>query len=434
MKNFFLFTFLLCSSNILHAQLPEWGPYPLYYNTYYGAGAFASNTTGNYNAAFGSFALGLNTTGHYNTAVGASALYKSNATNNVAVGRRAAFNTTTGGWNTAIGSIAMENNITGFANVVVGSGAMNSNTNGFANVAIGNDAMDNNVGGYWNTAVGHSAGPAFGNGNLYNATAIGYYALNTGNAQVRIGNEFVTDIGGHVSWSTLSDGRFKRDIKEDIAGLEFINKLRPVSYTVDEAALASSLRIPDSVRTQLQVGRKPTMRQTGFVAQEVEIIIKKGNYSFNAVKAPQNDKDHYSIRYAEFVVPLVKAVQELTAKLEEQAKEIKALKKQLGSIKLNSDNALENMATGQSAALYQNNPNPFSNDTEIAVSLSDDIREAKLIFYTPEGKQLKVLPLLSRGEFSVSVNGSELGQGICIYALMVDGKIIDSKRLLQTGN
>lgn len=430
MKKILLFLFLVCATEMLYAQ---W-TFPLYFNTYYGGGAFASNITGNHNAAFGNFALGLNTTGNYNTAVGSSALYKSNATSNVAVGRMAAFNTTTGGWNTAIGANAMQNNTTGFSNAVVGSGAMDNNTIGFANVAIGNDAMDNNVDGYWNTAVGHSAGPAFGSTNLYNATAIGYYALNTGNAQVRIGNEFVTDIGGHVSWSTLSDGRFKREIKEDIAGLDFINKLRPVSYIVDEAALASSLRIPDSVKTQLQGGRKQQLRQTGFVAQEVEAIIKKGNYSFNAVKAPQNDMDHYSIRYAEFVVPLVKAVQELTAKLDVQEKEIEGLKKQLENFKTTSNSSSDGPAKIQGGTLYQNSPNPFSTSTAISISLPDDVNQAELSIYTLEGKQLKVVPLFSRGVFSIPIEAGELGNGMYIYTLMADGKKIDSKRLIITGN
>jgi hypothetical protein len=410
MKKSLLFIFSVCLSNILFAQWPK-----LYFNTYYGSGAFASNISGNYNAAFGNFALYKNTTGNYNTAVGAWALYNSNSTSNVGVGRMAAYNTTTGAANTAIGANAMQNN-----------------TTGFANVAIGFEALNHNVGGYWNTAVGQSAGPAFGNGNLYNATAIGYYAINTGNAQVRIGNEFVTDIGGHVSWSTLSDGRYKREIKEDIAGLEFINKLRPVSYTVDEAALAKAHNIPDSVTMQLKAGRKALVRQTGFVAQEVEAIIEKGNYSFNAVNAPQNANDHYSIRYAEFVVPLVKAVQELTAKLDAQETELIALKKQLGISKNKSERAID-YPQHHGAALHQNNPNPFTAGTEISVSLPEDIDHASLIFYTLEGKQLKVLPLLQRGDFSVKLKSSEFTNGLYIYALIADGKMIDTKRLMITG-
>jgi trimeric autotransporter adhesin len=408
MKKTFLFFFLICSSNMLFAQWPT-----LYFNTYYGSGAFASNSSGNYNAAFGNFALNKNMSGNSNTAIGAWALYNANATSNVAVGRRAAYNTTTGIANTAIGANAMVNN-----------------TTGLANVAVGNEAMTYNVGGYWNTAVGQSAGPAFDSPNLYNATAIGFYAINTANAQVRIGNEFVTDIGGQVSWSTLSDGRFKRDIKEDIAGLEFINNLRPVSYTLDEGALASFRKIPDSLKQQLQAGRKPQVRQSGFVAQEVEAIIKKGNYSINAVNAPQNANDHYSIRYAEFVVPLVKAVQELTAKLDEQGREITALKKQLRTAGNKAGSTSEISTTSAGPVLYQNHPNPFSTETEIEVSLPENVTNANLVFYTLEGKQLKVLHLFNRGDFTVKVDSNELSRGMCFYALMVDGEIIDSKRLL----
>ncbi|HTF21425.1 MAG TPA: tail fiber domain-containing protein [Chryseolinea sp.] len=124
---------------------------------------------------------------------------------------------------------------------------MENNTFGAANVAIGADALKYNVGGNWNTAVGYSCGPGFGMGSLIHATAIGYAAINTASFQVRIGNDLITDIGGQVSWSTLSDGRFKRDIKEDITGLDFINQLRPVSYTVDHAALVKSHNVPDSI-------------------------------------------------------------------------------------------------------------------------------------------------------------------------------------------
>jgi regulator of replication initiation timing len=37
------------------------------------------------------------------------------------------------------------------------------------------------------------------------------------------------------------------------------------------------------------------------------------NYDFSGVDKPKNENDFYSLRYAEFVVPLVKAVQELAA-------------------------------------------------------------------------------------------------------------------------
>ena len=44
-------------------------------------------------------------------------------------------------------------------------------------------------------------------------------------------------------------------------------------------------------------------------------------YEFNGVDAPKNEKDYYGLRYSQFVVPLVKAVQELNGKLEQKQTE-----------------------------------------------------------------------------------------------------------------
>jgi len=51
------------------------------------------------------------------------------------------------------------------------------------------------------------------------------------------GNSSVSSIGGQVDWSTLSDGRFKKDVKEIESGLDFILSLRPATYTVDKQAI-----------------------------------------------------------------------------------------------------------------------------------------------------------------------------------------------------
>ncbi len=55
-------------------------------------------------------------------------------------------------------------------------------------------------------------------------------------------------------------------------------------------------------------------RFSGFIAQEVEDAAKASGYAFSGVGVPKNEKDFYSLRYATFVVPLVKAVQQLSDK------------------------------------------------------------------------------------------------------------------------
>ena len=74
------------------------------------------------------------------------------------------------------------------------------------------------------------------------------------------------------------------------------------------------------------------MIMTGFLAQEVETAALECNYDFSGIDKPKNVNDHYSLRYAEFVVPLVKAVQEQQEMIEEQQKEIDKLKEQNSKI------------------------------------------------------------------------------------------------------
>ena len=50
--------------------------------------------------------------------------------------------------------------------------------------------------------------------------------------------------------------------------------------------------------------------QTGFIAQEVEQAAHDLGYKFSGVDMPVNKNDYYGIRYAQFVAPLIKAVQE----------------------------------------------------------------------------------------------------------------------------
>ena len=67
---------------------------------------------------------------------------------------------------------------------------------------------------------------------LTNTTAIGYNSSVAVSNQVVLGNGAVTSIGGAVSWSVISDGRFKTDVQANVPGLDFISKFRPVTYTL----------------------------------------------------------------------------------------------------------------------------------------------------------------------------------------------------------
>ncbi len=140
-----------------------------------------------------------------------------------------------------------------------------------------------------------------------------------------LGNSSVTWIGGHSTWHNTSDERMKNNIKEDVVGLDFILKLRPVTYHFDKDKKDELAGIVD-MSNYPQKYDVEKIKQTGFLAQEVEHAAKEAGYDFSSISKPVGDVKYYSLAYAEFVVPLVKAVQEQQKMIEELKAEIKLLK------------------------------------------------------------------------------------------------------------
>ena len=123
-----------------------------------------------------------------------------------------------------------------------------------------------------------------------------------------IGNGSVANIGGQVAWSNLSDSRFKKNIEPETHGLDFIMKLKPVTYNLDVHKLNTFLGVPTTDEESAK--EKEAIVYSGFLAQDVEQAANDVDYNFSGVVKPQNEKDHYSLVYSDFVIPLVKAVQE----------------------------------------------------------------------------------------------------------------------------
>ncbi|GGA97063.1 tail fiber domain-containing protein [Puia dinghuensis] len=269
-------------------------------NTALGTKAMFNNTSGSYNTALGAWGLYANTTGSYNCSVGG-----------------ALANSTTGNSNVGVGITALVSNSTGSNNAAVGYNAIGINSTGNNNSALGYYALGTNVSGTNNTAVGSGADVTAE--NLTNATALGAGALVDASNKVRIGNSSVTVIEGQVLPTTPSDGRFKFNIKQDIKGLDFILRLRPVSYQFDVRKFAEQSKGGTFAR-YTGYDQAMALRRTGFIAQEVEKAAEDAGYEFTGVEKPKSATDHYSLSYEAFIMPMVKAIQEQQQQIEELKK------------------------------------------------------------------------------------------------------------------
>lgn len=437
-------------------------------NTATGFVALRYNTSGANNTAYGANALQSNTEGQHNTACGLSALY-SNLTGNLntATGANALFSNKQGVANTASGFNAIYSNTQGDGNTASGYASM-YNTEGVGNTAIGFAALYANTSGYQNTALGYLADVT--TGNLSNATAIGNGARVNRSDAVAIGNGSVVSIGGVVNWTNYSDGRYKTNIKENIQGLSFINSLRPITYTINVKGLNEYYnkgrnqpeeKVDENLKAIMDKSTADASKivYNGFIAQEVEVAAKKLNYEFSGVDKPQNKEGIYGLRYGDFVVPLVKAVQELSGQNEKlksqndeqqkindaQQQKIQKLEQIVQSLQQSfekcnpceqqsaiSSQQSENKKTISlsSASLEQNIPNPFNNTTTISYTLPQQYSSAKIIITAQNGKVLKEVNVSGSGKGSVHIDASTLANGAYHYSLYVEGKLIDSKQMV----
>lgn len=208
--------------------------------------------------------------------------------------------------NMYVGLDAGKATTSGLSNSACGIGALELVTTGSYNTAVGHYAGVENVGGDGNTFLGAGADAFTNMSSLTNATAIGYNAIVNASNKVRIGNTAVTVIEGQVAMTTTSDIRQKKDIASLSHGLEFIKQLRPVEY-----------------RMKLGNGRK----DFGFIAQDIETVL---GADYNVLGVGEDADRSLTLRYTDFIAPLVKAVQEQQTTIEQLRAELAEIRKLLG--------------------------------------------------------------------------------------------------------
>ena len=219
------------------------------------ANTFLGNTgnvvnTGTFNTFVGNSAGAANTSGSGNVALGSSAMVHSQSGNeNLSVGRSTLFNNTGGSFNTAVGNFALVGNVNNIQNTAVGYFARGNTTASDGNTAIGYQAGNTNNNGYYNCFIGSETGT---NGaDYYNVITIGHGTIATAPSQVTVGNSATSSYRAYAGWSNISDGRYKKNVKENVPGLAFINKLRPVTYNLDATGLDNFLNKNSTDKSQM---------------------------------------------------------------------------------------------------------------------------------------------------------------------------------------
>jgi hypothetical protein len=261
-----------------------------YQNLFIGGNAGKSTTTGIANLNIGIGAGEFNISGIYNSFIGVNA------------GRYSS-----GGYNTFLGQASGENSGSGNSNTFIGHAAGQVSTSG-ENTFVGRSAGILNTSGHHNTFIGIEAGQ-----NVvanYNATAIGWDSRPNANDSVTLGNGSINLLRCAATViSGLSDARDKTDIVEITEGLEFVDKLKPITFTWNQ-----------------RDGYKVGVKSAGFIAQDLLELQNESAIGENLDLVSEIDPERLEARYSNLLPVLVKAIQELSLEVKSLKSEIELLK------------------------------------------------------------------------------------------------------------
>ena len=287
-----------------------------YTNVIMGMDAGDSITDGYENVLLGGGAGGALTSANNCIAIGRNALDVSQTdTNNIAIGMNALGSANYGGanQNVVIGNSAGDAVNTGDNNTYVGYNAGTTTESSSNNTLIGKDCLSNLGNGGNNTAVGSTL--AASSANMEHSITMGYDITGDSNDFKfgKSGNVVHNDFDADANWSRSSDVRKKRNIYSQELGLDFINDLRTVRFQ-----WKPSYEFPkewDDYDEENNMDTKIIMH--GFIAQEVKEALDKHasdeDKKFSGWSEGPDGMQNTSREM--FVIPLIKAVQELTAKV-----------------------------------------------------------------------------------------------------------------------
>lgn len=143
----------------------------------------------------------------------------------------------------------------------------------------------------------------------------------------------------------------------------------------------------------------------------------------------EDKEGNFSINYVEMVPLLVQSIRELSAEVTELRQQL-GLEKTVNMTVKQTANIEEAQTEINMVKMEQNKPNPFSSSAVIGLNIPEETQNASIYFYDLTGKQIKSIPVSERGRTNITIYASDLTTGMFIYALIVDGKVAMSRRMI----
>jgi hypothetical protein len=226
-----------------------------------------------------------------------------------------------------------------------------------------------------------------------------------------------------TAFTQSSDKRYKKNIisitqSQSTNGIFAIN---PVEYNLEQRYFETP---KDSARTKTPYFDESSQlfkkKHYGVIAQELQQIYPELVY--------EDTEGYLSVDYIGLIPLLIQSVKDLKSEIETLKSKSNSYPAKIGALK----NGISETDALTYPLLAQNAPNPFNISTTLGFYLPNTITSACIYIYDMNGVQLKSYSIPQRGKSNITIQGSELNAGMYLYALIADGKVIDTKRMVLT--
>jgi len=245
------------------------------------------------------------------------------------------------------------------------------------------------------------------------------------------------DVAGDIAiYGTVklsSDERLKKDIvslEDQAANIYKLNAKSYKKYLPDEDLIMLVMKGANGVirpEKNFPKTKKVQKEKTeyGFLAQELKEVYPD--------LVSQDTLGYYLVDYIGLIPILVEAIKDQKVLIDQLTTKINGSSstapKKVGIATPITDNSTDLQTY---PVLDQNIPNPFNTATTINYFLPSSVSSASIYIYDMNGTQLKSYNISQCGKGNITIQGSEFSAGMYLYALISDGKVIDTKRMILT--
>ena len=229
------------------------------------------------------------------------------------------------------------------------------------------------------------------------------------------------------SSSVASNREYTSDVSKDLSHLRMASfyldqpKEESIEFTIDRDSASERTLQQTRIATPLSSdeAQRYSHKHYGLDADQLEEVFPDLVY--------ENEDGSKSINYVEMVPILVQAINELKAELTELRGSDEKTQTRASEGDAKHDEMGEKVTL---LSLGENRPNPFSNTTAIPVSIPEDVQRAFIYVYDLTGKKVQQVDIPARGKQNITLDASALTDGMYLYSLIADGKVVQTRRMI----